>query len=206
MFEQILTRGRSMLEGRKLRLWTSLGQRVTAMLIGPISGSCVPALSDIGTEQPTLTTQHGRYVVERRSWFAGEMALRTGEGGATHFGAFRGKIVLLNFWASWCAPCVTEMPALDRLQAALGSSNFMVVAVSIERNSLERTTAFYQQYALRHLAIFTDESSSVEDGFKLAGLPTSYIVDPDGRVRGYISGAVDWDSESERSLIRYYTQ
>ena len=119
---------------------------------------------------------------------------------------FRGKVVLLNFWATWCAPCVREMPALDRLQAALGGDKFMVLALSIDREGLEMITPFFKQLGLRSLSVFLDPQGKALKPFGVRGMPTSYIIDHRGRIAGELMGPAEWDTDEAKALMRYYIE
>lgn len=128
---------------------------------------------------------------------------------------FRGKVVLLNFWATWCPPCIYEMPSLDRLAAEMSGDKFAIVPISIDDKGLPTVAPFYRKHGLDNLDIyldpdqrtaylFTDNLNNAE--FALYGLPISYVVDHEGRVMGYIAGAADWDSDAAKALIRYYIE
>jgi thiol-disulfide isomerase/thioredoxin len=117
---------------------------------------------------------------------------------------FRGRVVLLNFWATWCGPCVQEMPSLERLQAALAGEKFLVLPVSQDRAGLPLVRQFYQEHALSGLAMFADRSSSAGRSFKLRGLPTSVLLDQQGRELGRFEGSADWSSPDALALIRFF--
>ncbi|MFF0950815.1 TlpA family protein disulfide reductase [Rhizobium leguminosarum] len=115
---------------------------------------------------------------------------------------FRGKVVLLNVWASWCLPCRKEMPTLDRLQAMLGGSDFEVVALSIDRGGPETVKKFYAETGIQHLATHVDATSQA--GFALVsfGLPTTLLVDPLGRELGRLVGPAEWDAPDMVAFLR----
>ena len=117
---------------------------------------------------------------------------------------FRGRLVLLNFWATWCGPCVEEMPSLERLQARLAGQPFLVLPLSQDRAGLPLVRAFYQEHGLGGLGMYADKSSSAGRSFKLRGLPTSVLLDADGRELGRFEGAADWSSPEALALIRFY--
>ena len=117
---------------------------------------------------------------------------------------FRGRVVLLNFWATWCGPCVEEMPSLLRLQATLAGQPFLVLPVSQDRAGLPLVRAFYQEHGLGGLGMYADKTSSAGRSFKLRGLPTSILLDPEGREIGRFEGAADWSSADALALIRHY--
>lgn len=106
---------------------------------------------------------------------------------------YRGKVVLLNFWASWCAPCIKEMPELDELQAEHGKDNFKVIALSEDGTSPD-VQAFYQKHNISHLEIFHDTGSKVFFDLGLKGLPYSIVIDKQGNEATRIEGFIDWSS------------
>src|SRR5258706_122621 len=119
--------------------------------------------------------------------------------------AFRGRVVLLNVWAAWCAPCREEMPTLDRLQAALGGRDFEVVALSIDAGGLPVVQAFFEQLGLRHLRPYLDsrQHAMVLGG---AGIPLTLLIDADGREIGRKLGPAQWDDPGIVALIRRHVE
>ncbi len=123
--------------------------------------------------------------------------------GRTHSLAdFRGKVVLLNLWATWCAPCREEMPALDRLQAKLGGPDFEVVALSIDQQGVQVVRKFFDEVGVKALGLYIDPSAQA--GFKLGtvGLPTTVIVDRKGREVARRVGPAEWDAPEMASELR----
>jgi thiol-disulfide isomerase/thioredoxin len=127
----------------------------------------------------------------------------TANGKPTSLADFRGRVVLLNFWATWCGPCVAEMPSLDRLEAALGGEDFIVVAVSEDRNPAV-VEPFFAEHQIGHLAQYHDPGGALASAFGIRGLPTSAVIDRKGNVVGRIEGAAEWDSAQAKALIRHY--
>lgn len=115
---------------------------------------------------------------------------------------FKGKMVLLNLWATWCAPCRKEMPALDRLQAELGSSTFEVVAISVDRTGLEGAKKFLESIKTERLALFADPTLRLSASLKAVGMPTTLLIDKEGREIGRLVGPAEWDTEDAKRLIR----
>ncbi|MFZ5673150.1 MAG: TlpA family protein disulfide reductase [Pseudomonadota bacterium] len=106
---------------------------------------------------------------------------------------FQGKVVLLNVWATWCVPCRKEMPALDRLQAALGSDDFQVVALSVDRQGLTAVKRFYAETGIQHLSMFNDASDNALRKLGIFGIPTTLLIDRQGQELGRLIGPADWD-------------
>lgn len=130
---------------------------------------------------------------------------------------YHGKVVLLNFWASWCPQCRTELPVLDRLQASLDPARYQVLAVSTDREGKSAVAPYLKAFDLRHLALGLDPEAvlgrPMPSGggpdphpapFTIYGMPMSYLIDPKGRICGYMIGAADWDSREGRALLNYY--
>jgi peroxiredoxin len=117
------------------------------------------------------------------------LALRSPAGESVDLTQFRGKVVLVNFWATWCAPCVEEMPALARLRARLAPRGFEVLAVN-QGEMPARVTAFVERTGL-DLAVLLDREKSVAKEWKVRALPTTFVVDAKGRIRLYAEGELD---------------
>ena len=115
---------------------------------------------------------------------------------------WRGKVVLLNLWATWCAPCRKEMPALDRLQKELGSPKFEVVAISIDRTGLPGARKFLDETAVKNLAVYADPTTRLSSVLRAVCLPSTVLLDSEGREIGRLVGPAEWDSEDAKRLIR----
>jgi thiol-disulfide isomerase/thioredoxin len=115
---------------------------------------------------------------------------------------FRGKVVLLNVWATWCLPCRKEMPTLDRLQAALGGGGFEVVALSVDRQGVEAVKAFYSEIGVRNLAVHVDASGQALSALAAVGLPTTILIDPEGRELGRLMGPAEWDAKEMVAFLK----
>lgn len=117
-----------------------------------------------------------------------------GEGKPRSPADFRGKVVLLNLWATWCAPCRQEMPTLDRLQEKLGGNDFQVIALSLDQDGVPVVRDFYQEIGIQHLQIFVDEPMQAIQSLGAFGLPVTLLLDREGREIGRKTGAAEWDS------------
>ncbi|MEY9629013.1 TlpA family protein disulfide reductase [Sinorhizobium fredii] len=115
---------------------------------------------------------------------------------------FRGKVVLLNVWATWCLPCRKEMPTLDRLQAALGGDGFEVVALSIDRQGAAAVKAFYTEIDVRNLGVNVDASGQALSALAAVGLPTTILIDAEGRELGRLMGPAEWDAPDMVAFLK----
>ncbi len=121
------------------------------------------------------------------------LTIETADGRRLSGETFRGRFVLLNVWATWCPPCVKEMPSLDRLQAMKGSGTFEVVALSIDRQGLEVVQPFFDKTGLNRLTIYLDREARSMSALRITGLPTTVLIDPSGREITRWPGAREWD-------------
>ena len=106
---------------------------------------------------------------------------------------FAGRLVVLNLWATWCAPCLREMPSLDRMRARLGE-DVVVLAISEDRGGGKVVEPFIDKLGLKSVKFYLDPKSGAERAFKVRGLPTSFVIDRQGNVLGRVEGAAEWDS------------
>jgi thiol-disulfide isomerase/thioredoxin len=128
--------------------------------------------------------------------------LFTVEGGdAQTLEDYRGKVIVLNFWAEWCPPCREEMPSLDRLQAAYGGDHLVVMAMSEDRGGEKQINEFYDKIEAANLGIFSDPTQKVAREFHVLGMPTTFIIDHHGKLVAKLVGAAAWDSEAALSQI-----
>jgi thiol-disulfide isomerase/thioredoxin len=128
------------------------------------------------------------------------------DGTRTSLSAFQGRTVLLNLWATWCAPCRQEMPALDLLQAELGGPAFEVVAINIDTRNLDKPRTWLKEAGVARLAYYADpEAQAFQDlkrVGKAVGMPTTLLVDPQGCELALINGPAEWASADALKLVR----
>jgi thiol-disulfide isomerase/thioredoxin len=118
--------------------------------------------------------------------------------------AFKGKVALVNFWATWCAPCLREMPSLDRVAATLATEDFLVAAVSIDRGGAKAARPFLEKLGVEKLRLFLDPKMALAGSLGVRGMPTTFLIDRKGRVVGALTGPAEWDSPEAVALIRSY--
>lgn len=112
---------------------------------------------------------------------------------------YRGKWVVLNFWATWCAPCRHEMPSLDRLQQAM--PDIAVLPVATGRNAVPGIEKFYATAAIQKLPILRDPKSELARAANVIGLPVTVILNPDGQEIARLIGDAEWDSDSAKAIL-----
>lgn len=160
---------------------------------GPGAGPAAPASGEMAKFRET-----------RPPTSVAGFAFVDGEGRPVAIDDFRGRVVLLNLWATWCAPCVREMPALDRLQARLGGPEFEVVALSLDRGGRDQVVPFLEGLGVENLAIYLDPGSAAMRELSARGLPTTLLIDREGREVGRLEGAAEWGSPDALRLIEHY--
>ena len=109
---------------------------------------------------------------------------------------------VINFWATWCAPCVAEMPALDRMQEALAADGILVLALSSDRGGAEQVRPFYERVGIRHLGLWLDPRMAAARAFGVRAVPTTVIVDRGRREVSRLAGPADWDAEPMVAAVR----
>ncbi|MFN4090847.1 MAG: TlpA family protein disulfide reductase [Alphaproteobacteria bacterium] len=156
------------------------------------------------SERPPIAGTVSGFVLADRPAPAPAITFTDGDGAEMTLADFRGKVVLVNLWATWCAPCVKELPDLDRLQAVLGGEDFEVLALSSDRGGAETVRPFLERLGIHRLAVYLDPPSAATRAFRPRGLPTSILIDAEGREVGRLEGIAEWDAPEAQDLIRFY--
>lgn len=125
----------------------------------------------------------------------------TSKGRTLHLSDFAGRVVLLNIWATWCAPCRTEMPSLDRLRGLTGA-DLAIVPVSIDEGGVDVAQRFFREIGIANLDLYWGEALRVKLAFAAFGLPTSLLIDRQGRELARLSGPAEWDSAASLRQLR----
>jgi thiol-disulfide isomerase/thioredoxin len=158
------------------------------LLVAPALGAADESDSDIPDR-----TKLGEFVPSAQPFPAPEVSLADPTGQTVGLSALRGKPVLVNLWATWCEPCLREMPSLERLQSRFGE-RIAVLAVSEDRGGNKSVEPFIAKLGLKSVKIYIDPKSEVGHAFGARGLPTSFLIDREGKVLGRVEGAAEWDS------------
>ncbi len=119
---------------------------------------------------------------------------------------FKGKVLLINLWATWCLPCKIEMPALDRLQDFIGDEQFEVIAIAVEKTNILKIQEFYNEIEIKNLKIYHDSSTKSGLFSKAKGLPLTILMDHEGREVGRRDGPWEWDDKEVIEIIESYKQ
>lgn len=132
-----------------------------------------------------------------------EINLKNLNGNQVSISDFRGKIVFLNFWTTWCPTCRIEMPSMEKLHQKLQDKNFAMVAINLQE-SASQVKKFFKEYKLTFMALL-DETGDVGAGFGIRAIPTTFILDKTGRIIGKVFGPRQWDSQESVALFEHLT-
>ena len=172
----------------------------------PGDAQCRPAVETAGRIAPLVRGEVAGVVVASRPLLIPDLAFRDASGDERHLTQWRGRTVLLNLWATWCIPCRKEMPALDALQAQLGSPQFEVVSINIDTRDADKPRTWLKEVGISRLGYYADASAKVFQDLKLVGraigMPTTVLLDPQGCEIGTIAGPAEWASEDALKLVR----
>lgn len=156
--------------------------------------------------EPSFQGYVGSFIAANPQEIAPDIPFFDANGVPHRLSEYRGKVVLLNFWASWCPACIMEMPGLDRLQATLGGDHFVVLAVSQDAGGAALVSRFFESRKLEHLSVFIDDQRRLGLAFDQEMLPTSVLLDSEGREAGRLIGPADWASPGAIAFIGQYMQ
>jgi thiol-disulfide isomerase/thioredoxin len=163
------------------------------------------ALAGCSDRPPAAPLQESKAPVLREGTRVGFLAppftLERLGGGVSGLTEFRGRVVLLNFWATWCAPCRAEMPSLEALSHQFPSQDFLVVGIATDYEGAQIVEPFMESFGLT-FPILLDPEMQVNDRFEIRSLPTSIVLDRRGVIRHKFFGAMDWNTVKNRDLVR----
>ncbi len=169
----------------------------------PTSGQA-SATTPASAPEKLNTGEMAAFVFKKEPEALAEVSFMDGKGQPRSLKDWQGRVVLLNLWATWCAPCRKEMPALAALQKELGSATFEVVALAVDRAGADAAQKFLTSAKATDLALYIDPTARGATALKAAGMPTTLLLDREGREIGRLTGAAEWDSADAKRLIRNY--
>ena len=182
------------------------GAGFLAALLIPGHGPKVRGFNPLAAERQAgaVATALGTFVKPAEPRALPDLSFTSTDGKPHRLSEWRGKVVLLNLWATWCAPCKVEMPSLDRLQAKLGSDAFTVLALSVDRTGIDKAAAFFSGNSIAHLAVYNDSESTATAALRASGLPVSVVLDGQGREVARLTGPADWDSPATIAKVEEF--
>lgn len=155
-----------------------------------------------GVTKALITGQMKNFVLKTDLPTLPEVPFRNGEDKEVKLSDWKGRVVMLNLWATWCAPCRHEMPSLNRLQEQFGSDQFEVVALSVDRKGLAASAKFLEETKASSLGLYVDKSTDALQTLGVIGLPATLLIDRQGREIGRLLGPAEWDSDEAKALIK----
>lgn len=175
--------------------------RVLAVIALAALGACNAPAGTLG--EVAQAAQERGFAVPKTPAAVPNLTFRDGDGRARSLEDFRGRVVVLNLWATWCAPCREEMPTLDRLQAQLGGEELEVVALSVDREGAQAVRKFFGDIGVEHLALYVEHpSGQAFSALGVHGIPATLLLDREGREIGRRLGIAAWDSPEMLALFR----
>jgi len=179
-------------------LWMPLG----GILAAAVAVVLMLSYQNAARTGPELVGQVNAFSLGERPGH--DVAWRDEGGNEVTLADFRGKVVMVNYWATWCAPCIRELPSIDRLQAELGGEDFTVVAINIDRGGKGVAAPFAERLALKNLALYLDPRNLTTRAIGVNVMPTTIIYDRAGQEVGRMEGGAEWDAPEAKALMRWF--
>lgn len=181
--------------GRSDKVQTQAGAATTVAATAPAPAAQAGPFAGLSVGQMTA------FVFKKAPEPLPEINFTDAAGNAMTLADFKGKTILLNLWATWCAPCRKEMPDLDKLQKQLGSASFEVVALSVDRQGADAARKFLDGIKVENLKLYIDPTARAATTLRAVGMPTTILIDKQGREVGRLVGPAEWHSGDAQRLI-----
>lgn len=162
----------------------------------PSSQPAIPAKSQPAAKLPQMA---------KVGYIAPDFQLKNLKGEWVDLNAFRGKIILINFWATWCGPCRAEMPSMEEMYNGFNRKDFEILAVSTDEDGLRSVVPFLQEYRFS-FPVLIDDTLRINDLYGVSSIPTSVIVDRNGMITNRFFGAIDWTDPKQKKLLTQLIQ
>ncbi len=176
---------------------------IAAAVYTALAFGASPALADLDAAAEAREGDMKKLVIHAEPKEVSQVPFQLADGaGEMPLSAYQGKVVVLNFWATWCAPCRKEMPHLSELQSEIGGDTFEVVTIATGRNSPKGIKKFFDEIGVDNLPRHQDPKQKLAAEMGIFGLPITLILDAEGREVARLRGDADWASESAFAVIR----
>ncbi len=164
--------------------------------------AATPAASAAGVTRSLATGALAAFLVKPERLPVADFAFQDDAGKPLKISDWKGRVVLINLWATWCAPCRKEMPDLAELQRQLGSEDFEVVAISVDRKGVEASSAFLKETGAENLKLYVEPTTGIVNALQAIGLPSTILVDRNGHEIGRLVGPANWAAPEAIALIK----
>ncbi|TLP46802.1 TlpA family protein disulfide reductase [Cohaesibacter sp. CAU 1516] len=193
-----------------MKQWASKVLLMMGMLMLPAVGwaadACPASKARIDSIDPLIKGAIAALQISGHPRDMSGLSFKREDGSDVSVADFEGKVLLLNLWATWCAPCRHEMPDLNALQASVGGDDFEVVTISLDRKAPAKAREFFDAFKLNDLELFYDEGMALFPTLRKQGMafgmPTTLIIDQDGCSLAHMSGSAPWADEQAKLMIR----
>ncbi|WP_233416689.1 TlpA family protein disulfide reductase [Halovulum marinum] len=173
-----------------------------AAAVGANPALAAPLTAELRTELEALRSgAMKKLVIHDAPRAIPALSVETPDGGTVALADSNGKLRILNFWATWCAPCRMEKPSLDTLNAELAGPDFEIIAIATGRNSLEGIKKFNSDVGVTTLKTYLDPQQHVARQMGVLGLPITVVLDREGNEIARLQGGADWQSDSARAIL-----
>jgi len=132
-----------------------------------------------------------------------DKTFQNADGEEIDLSTFNGGVTLVNFWATWCPPCLKELPGMEELQAEMGDEGLTIVPISLDRGGLKKAGGFWKRKEFEAMGLYADPDKDLAQQMGVIGLPVSAILGPDGREIGRLIGDAVWESPEAKAMLRF---
>jgi thiol-disulfide isomerase/thioredoxin len=174
---------------RRIVLATAAGTLTAAVLPRkPLAATLAPLSEGLDPVSPPQNPPDGVFVAQ--------------DGSSHHLGEFKGRGMVVNMWATWCAPCIAEMPSLEKLSTALAPKDIAVLPLSSDRGGADVVRAWYEAHGITALPVLLDPKGALARAFNARGIPTTVIINTAGQIVARLEGAADWSAPEAQVLVQ----